>query len=174
MDRRIPKTEKQLVLVNTHFLDPGYVFFTHENVTIRTVLGSCVAVTMWDRRLRCGGMNHFLYPIVTERFDATPKYGNVAVAVLIKLLREAGSRPRDIEAQIIGGAFPRTERGTNIGLENVKVARRMLAKRDIAVMSEDIGGMLGRKVIFDIGTGEVAVLKVHRLRNVDWVRRIRE
>jgi chemotaxis protein CheD len=173
MDRRIPN-DRKLVLVDTHFLEPGYVFFTQESVTIRTVLGSCVAVTMWDRRLRCGGMNHFLYPIVFEKNQATPKYGNVAVSVLIRLMLDAGCKVHDIEAQIIGGAFPKNDRGTNIGLENVKVARRLLAKRGISVLSEDIGGILGRKLVFDIGTGEVAVLKVHRLRRNDWVKRVRD
>lgn len=173
MDRRVPYNQK-LVLVETHFLEPGYVYFTPEAVTIRTVLGSCVAVTMWDRRLRCGGMNHFLYPLVYEKNEATPKYGNVAVSVLIKLMLDAGCKPHDIEAQIVGGAFPRTDRGLNIGLENVKVARRLLAKRGIMVISEDIGGVLGRKMVFDVGTGEVAVLKVHRLRRNDWVKRVRD
>jgi len=172
MERRIPR-EQKLVLVSSRFLDPGYVYFTRDAVSIRAVLGSCVSITMWDRRLRCGGMNHYLYPSVLTRMQATPKYGNVAIAVLIKLMLEAGCKPRDIEAQIIGGAFPRSERGTNVGLENVRVARRFLAKRGIGVVSEDTGGSLGRKVIFDVGTGEVAVLKVHRLRRVDWVKRIR-
>lgn len=57
-------------------------------------------------------------------------------------------------------------------MENVRVARRILARRGISVVSEDVGGSLGRKVIFDISNGEIAVLKIRQVRRSDWILRL--
>lgn len=162
----------QIEVPGTEFINPGYIYFSREGSLIRSVLGSCVAVCIWDRRLRYGGIGHFLYPSTHRRQLATAKYGNVSTPVLLKMFKEAGSRQCDLEAQIIGGAFPRRERGTNVGMENVRIARRILARRGISVVSEDVGGSLGRKVIFDVSSGEIAVLKVRQVRRSDWILRL--
>jgi chemotaxis protein CheD len=41
-------------------------------------------------------------------------------------------------------------------------------REGIRVVSEDTGGEKGRKIVFNTGTNEVAVLKVDRLRKGDW------
>jgi len=38
----------------------GTVFAAREPTVIETLLGSCVAVCLWDPETRVGGMNHFL------------------------------------------------------------------------------------------------------------------
>jgi len=152
-----------------YYLEPGFVCFSRSPVQIRTVLGSCVAVCLWDRRLHCGGMNHFLYPRARERRAATPKHGNAAVTALVRLMDEAGCRRQDLVAQILGGGRYANGRSTGLGDENVRVARQALQRRGIRIVSEDTGGLMGRKVIFDTATGHVAVLKVHRLRGSDWI-----
>ena len=53
----------------------------------------------------------------------------------------------------------------------MSVARRALSRRGIRVASEDVGGSLGRKIVFDTGSGQVAVLKVRNIRKSDWVSR---
>jgi chemotaxis protein CheD len=79
-----------------------------------------------------------------------------------------GSKKKNLEAQIFGGAYNRVASFKDVGRENVRVARRILARQGIRVVSEDIGGEKGRKVIFDSVKNEVAVLKVDRLRKGDW------
>ena len=154
---------------NAYFLQPGYIYFSKGEGCVRTVVGSCVSVCLWDKTLRFGGMNHFLHPRTREPGEATPRFGNVATAALIRMMEEAGCQRRDIVAQILGGAFPEWAKGKNIGAENVRAARDTLGKKGILVASEDVGGCLGRKIVFDTRTGQLVVLKVQDLRSDDWI-----
>ncbi len=150
------------------YLEPGHIYFSKEAAVVRTVLGSCVAVCLWDRRLKYGGMSHYLYPSTQKAEEATPKYGNVAITALVRMMESAGCRRKDIKAQILGGAQSEDTRPFLKNTDNVRVAREMLTRKRIKIVSEDVGGTMGRKVILDLGTGEIAVLKVHKIRQTDW------
>jgi chemotaxis protein CheD len=157
-----------LIRVSTYYIEPGYVYFSRQPATLRTVVGSCVAVCLYDRVLTMGGMNHYLKPKVHDKGKATPTFGNVAIPALLRMMEEAGSRRSDIVAQILGGSAPEGATHPGIGEQNVTVARQVLARQGIRVIGEDTGGSIGRKIIFDTGTGEIAVLRVQKLRSSDW------
>lgn len=151
-----------------YFLEPGYIYFSKTASAVRTVVGSCVAVCLWDTVLKYGGVSHFLYPSTRDHKKATPQYGNVATVALLRIMEESGCHRDDLTAQILGGAHLEGTNGVSIGEKNVKVARAVLAQRGIDIVSEDIGGTMGRKIIFDTGRGELAVLKVQKIRDSDW------
>ena len=138
-------------------------------VVITSVLGSCVSVCLWDKKLKIGGMNHFLFPRSDGCDKLTSKYGNVATLVLIRMLVKEGSEVENLEAQIFGGGYPKKNAKENMGEENVNIARSILGRSRIPIVSEDVGGRLGRKIMFDTQTGHVAVLKVRNIRKSDWV-----
>lgn len=152
-----------------YYLKPGFLFLTREETVIYTVLGSCVAVCLWDRQNRIGAMNHFLYPRTADPAQATTRYGNVAVLTLIRLMLAEGVSREGLEGQIFGGGTPGTSRPEeDIGPQNVQVARKILQQQGIPITSEDVGGGKGRKLIYNTGTNEAVVLKVDRLREEDW------
>ena len=151
-----------------YFLKPGFIYLPAKPTAISTVLGSSVAVSLWDRSLKIGGMNHFLYPCADTRDKATAQYGNVAVITLIRMMKSNGADLSKVQAQIFGGAFNPKESNRNVGKENLKAARSILNEFRIKIVSEDIGGELGRKVVFNTATCEIVILKVDRLRNSDW------
>jgi chemotaxis protein CheD len=114
-------------------------------------------------------MNHFLMPVTRDPSQATARYGNVATAALINYMVEAGSHKGDLLAQIVGGGRPdHLPSVRDIGSENADIALKVLKRKRVRVVSSDIGGSMGRKVVFDTATGNVAVLKVHQLRESDW------
>lgn len=154
----------------SYYLEPGYIYFSRKAVSIRTVVGSCVAVCLWDRALKYGGMNHFLHPSILEPDKATPRYGNVATAALIRIMEQAGCKREDMLAQILGGGAPEGVTGEHLGMRNVQAARDVLHRKSIRIVAEDTGGLVGRKVVFDTGSGQLAVLKVHTIRESDWLR----
>lgn len=154
--------------VFNYFLHPGYIFVASKPTVISLVLGSCVSVCLYDRRRKTGGMNHFMYPFTAEKDKATARYGNVSTLALIQMMLEDGSKPEDIQAQIVGGAYNPEISVKNIGMENVMIARKVLSRKRISVISEDIGGGLGRKVVFNTQNNELAIIKVEKLRNDDW------
>ena len=160
---------KELGARGSFYLEPGYMFCLKKPGTLHAVVGACVVVCLWDIRLRFGGMNHFLYPSTHDPAQATPKYGNVATLGLIRLMEQAGCRKEDMVAQILGGAAPRNREDHDLGIRNATAAREVLRRKGIFVGSEDIGGTMGRKIVFDTATGHVMILKVHRIRQEDWL-----
>ena len=163
----------EVVKRSKYFLEPGYIYCASEPASVHTVVGSCVAVCVWDRRLHIGGINHFLYPGTSERSEATACYGNVATMALLGMMEEAGCRRHNLLAQILGGAARMTHPGESLGRENVEAARAVLRKRRVTICSEDVGGNMGRKIVFDTVTGHVGVLKVFDLRKEDWITDVR-
>jgi chemotaxis protein CheD len=151
-----------------YFLKPGFIYVAAEPAVISTVLGSSVAVSLYDRKRRTGGMNHFRYPMATERGAATALYGNAAVLALLDMMISNGSKLKHLEAQIIGGAYNPELSSEDVGRHSIRVARRILGKRGVRVVSEDAGGSKGRKVVMNTSNGELVVVKVDRLRAGDW------
>ncbi len=153
-----------------YFLRPGYIFVPGKPTLISVVLGSCVAVSLWDRKLEYGGMNHFLYPRVADPDKGTAQYGNVATRTLIGLFLGSGSRVENLEAQILGGASQGDGGGDRavIPQQNIDVARSLVQDRGIRIASQDVGGNKGRKAIYNSQTNELIVIRVERLRESDW------
>ncbi len=161
-------TNKALEVYRYH-LEPGGVFACGEPAMVSAVLGTCVAVCLHDRRLKIGGMNHFLYPKAKVFTEPTIEHGIVAIPALIRQMRKQGSRLEDMEAQIFGGGeCPGLADSGGLGLKNVKMARKILKKNGIKVVSEDVGGLKGRRLIFHTGTNEALIMKTHRIRRGDY------
>ncbi len=151
-----------------YFLQPGYIVVPESFVSISTVIGSGVSICIYDKQNRIGGMNHFQLPYMAAKGKTTALYGNVSTMALIKMMLGHGSGEKYFEAQIFGGAYNPEKTDKDIGRENIEIARKILLKSKISVISEDTGGEKGRKVVFNTTTNEVAVLKVDSLRNADW------
>ncbi len=152
----------------SYFLEPGYIFIPAKPAVISTVLGSCVAVCIYDKKRKVAGVNHFQLPFIREKQSATARYGNVATYALIHMMIDDGSKLKYLEAQIFGGAYDPKVSRKNIGRENIVVARKILRKNRVRIVSEDVGGEKGRKIVFDTTANEIAVLRVDRLRKKDW------
>lgn len=152
--------------MSEYFLHPGYICTADDGKVIKTVLGSCVAVCLWDRVKKTGGMNHYVYPR-SSKSERTAKYGDLSLPYMLKMILRAGSKKEDLIAHIIGGA-DNLSLSTKIGEQNYKLARKFLEKHKIHVASEDVGGSIGKKVVFDTSTGEVLIHKCMKIRESDW------
>lgn len=144
-----------------HFLYPGAIFAEPHGYQISTVLGSCVAVCLWDRIVRRGGMNHMMLPLWNGEGLATPKYGNIAMEKLLAKVQSIGCHREHLVAKVFGGA---NVSGTGlesfmVGDRNIMLALQMLEELKIAVVARDVGGRVGRKIIMNTETGVVLVAK---------------
>ncbi|MEO5933262.1 MAG: chemotaxis protein CheD [Duganella sp.] len=141
------------------FLMPGDYFVGDERYRVRTLLGSCVSVTLWHPSLRIGAMSHFLLPGTGHRkaHDKPGMYGDDAMRLLLEGLARHGAEPGRCQAKIFGGGamFPRNDKVRDIGQENGDFARRMLHEHGIHVVSESLFGEGHRQLIFTIRSGEV-------------------
>ncbi len=151
-----------------YLIDPGYIYVTEEPTQISAVLGSSVAVCIYDRKRKIGGMNHFRFPSLPPKEKPTARFGDVSTHALVRMLLKEGSVSRNLEAQVFGGAHNSAVSGRNIGRENVSVARRILGAERVRIVAEDVEGEKGRKIVYNTSTNEIALLKVDRLRQSDW------
>lgn len=155
-------------LSESYFIRPGFIYLASEATVISAVVGSGVSVCLFDRKSRVGSMSHFTLPQVTNPKESTAIYGNVSTYTLIRMMFRNGSHKKHMEAQIIGGAFNPDVSDIDIGGQNIRIARSILQKAGIRIVSEDVGGAKGRKIVFDTAANEIAVMKVDRLRQEDW------
>jgi chemotaxis protein CheD len=95
----------------------------------------------------------------------TPRYGNVAIPLLVDKLKEHGCQQSRLVAKIFGGAsmWQNHENTFSVGDRNTSFARRFLAELKIPIQGADVGGDFGRKVIFETGSG-VVLLRRNRGR----------
>jgi chemotaxis protein CheD len=47
-------------------------------------------------------------------------------------------------------------------------ATKVLTNKQVRIISEDVGGRRGRKIVFNTTTNEIGVFKVDKLRKGDW------
>ena len=140
----------------THYLFPGTIFVHKDQHLVTTVLGSCVAVCIWHAKAGVGGVNHYLLPLWNGEGLPTPKYGNVAIPRLIEKIRRIAGEG-ELIAKVFGGAsmWARSEGALAVGERNVELAFNVLEEEKIKIISQDVWGEMGRKIIFDTKTGSV-------------------
>jgi len=141
------------------YLHPGQLFASAEPLAISTILGTCVAVCLWDEEQRVGGMNHFLLPHVVSGALASPRFGNIACHRLLERVLALGARQQNLVAKVFGGCTPAhaTPSTRNLGARNVELAIEVMRSERIPLVARDVGGPTGRKIVFDLADGAVWV-----------------
>jgi chemotaxis protein CheD len=144
------------------FLQPGEYFVSDAEYQMRTMLGSCVSITLWHPIKRIGAMSHFLLPsrgasAQGESLDA--RYGDEAVLLMLGELKQMGIGPGQCQAKVFGGGnmFPdHVHAGAiNVGRRNGEAALELLSHHGIPVVSESLFGIGHRQIIFDVSNGDV-------------------
>lgn len=145
------------------YLHPGQLHAAAEPTEVTTVLGSCVAVCLWDPEARIGGVNHYTLPLPPGGDRRSPRFAEGAIEVLLEQVLSLGGVKRHLRAKVCGGGGSLgggRMSGRSLGLENVEVARERLTALGIPILAEDVGGARGRKLIFQTDTG------------IAWVKRL--
>jgi chemotaxis protein CheD len=151
---------------NSTFIHVGQIHVDVAPASISTILGSCVAVCLYDRKSGIGGMNHYLLPFWNGNSLQSPKFGNIAIPKLIESMLERGVDIKNMEAKIFGGASMNISASSNmmIGEKNILVAREILKEYRIPIVAEDVGRENGRKIQFNLQNAKVLLkytIKVH-------------
>jgi chemotaxis protein CheD len=135
-------------------------------VKIRTLLGSCVGVVLYDRAFKVGGLAHIVLPAAPGSVDHPGKYADTAIPGMIadfdrRLVGMAKSR---LVAKLVGGASmfqisatTGANLGLNIGQRNRDAIEQILAGLRIPIVARDLGGESGRRLTFDTASGIVTV-----------------
>jgi chemotaxis protein CheD len=134
------------------------ISFPDEPTEIISMVGSSVAVTIFDRELKIGGVLHFLQPTWNGFGIKNIKYGDVGTEQIIKEFLKKGSKPENLIANIVGGAVI-GECGDDIptGLKNVRSAKKILGNYDVAIDVVEVGKEKSRHIKFHSRTGVLTI-----------------
>lgn len=126
-------------------------------------LGSCVGITLYDRRTKIVGLAHIMLPsskIATSAFNRA-KFADTGIEDLVNEMRNLGSNQRDIVAKIAGGAqmfvFASTNHIMKVGFRNSEATKGILENMEIPIIAEDTGGNHGRTIEIDSENGRLMI-----------------
>lgn len=156
---------KSIIADHRHnpFLKPGEVIISPDPILVSTVLGSCVAVTMFCPETGIGAICHAMLP-VNLKLDDNFLYVDTAIRHLHhKMLKHAGGGNLVVKlfggAQVLsgvhGGGFKQS-----VGEQNILQATRTLEQLGLLIAKSDVGGKVGRKLFFSMKTGDVYLRKL--------------
>lgn len=145
---------------------PGeYYVTTQKNIILSTILGSCVSVCLHDPVNQVSGINHIMisskaqYKISNDSLDT--KYGIHAMEVLVNEMIKKGAQRSFIQAKVFGGGKVLLKGSNSIAYNNIVFALSYLENEDISVLSQDTGGLHGRKIFFFTSNFKVYLKRIY-------------
>ena len=166
------RARKATFLMHALYLKPGEYYLGDHPTKVTTVLGSCVAVSMYHRPSGLAAICHAVAPDC----DATascpsgcPKlqrYVRCMIPAMVHAFSSRGVSPANIETKLFGGAAMidgdnRRDPGKLVGAQNIAAAREVIQQCGLVLKSSDVGGRVGRKIIFETATGDILLKRLH-------------
>ncbi len=148
------------------FLKPGELFTSEGPARIKTVLGSCLGITIRAPRLGFAAIAHCLLPhagasLGAITHDEALRYVDTTLEIILAEFAARGAALEDMEVKLFGGsdglAWSGAVSGYRVGSRNVEAAKTILAAHALRVAARDVGGSRGRVIEFDTETGDVLV-----------------
>ncbi|NQT24966.1 chemotaxis protein CheD [candidate division KSB1 bacterium] len=141
-----------------------------EPIVLKTVVGSCIALCLWDPKVRIGGMAHIVMPKKNGDVDAPiGKYADTGVRSLLKQMTQNGANISRLHAMCIGGAsmfMQSGKNGSSIGSRNVEAVKQELQVLGIEITTEAVGGIMGRKVSMNCNDGSITITTLQQ--RIQW------
>ena len=149
---------------------PGEFYVTREQELVSTVLGSCVSACIRDVSLGVGGMNHFMLPVdrsaKLDENSESARYGNYAMEMLINGILKAGGLKKNLEVKIFGGGRVLSSMSSiDVGEQNIAFIKGYVELEKLTVVTEDVGDIYPRKILYFPQTGRVLMKKLRKVHN---------
>lgn len=152
-----------------YFLNPGQLIVTSKEMPVVTILGSCVAITVFSPEKKTGAIFHALLPehrhkskVISNSPPVSPDsdYVDYAFYYVLEKFRQKGINLKTAKFMLFGGgdvinSLSSSSTRTSIGFQNINMAKKLIQEEGISLHGEDIGGKNGRKLIFLPHEGKV-------------------
>lgn len=158
-----PPPRPPIALPETKNILPGQWHFGSSG-TLRTLLGSCVAVTLWHPQRGIGGMCHYLLPGRVRRAGEPldGRFGDEALELLVQEIRKRGTQPQDYHAHLYGGADTLPDAMNvkfNVGERNIEQGWSLLDQHGFQLQGVDVGDTVPRTVTLQLPQGLVTMTR---------------
>lgn len=139
-----------------HFLYPAALYASKTPALVTTILGTCVAVCLYDPATKIGGINHYMLAQWEGSGTPSAKWGDVAIRKLLEKMLHLGASKPSLQARVYGGLCRKAGGDAfNIGSKNIAMAKTYLAQLQIPIVAMDVGGHSPRKLTFQTHSGMV-------------------
>ena len=166
-------TSLQDVGLDKVYLKPGELYIGEGPTRVITVLGSCVSVTMFSKRLSIGAICHGAMPHCRKRrgchevCEEAFKFVDCSIHYMLGKMRGYGCADSEFEVKLFGGADTLSSKKENtIGSMNVKMALDIISEEHLRIIAADVGDSFGRKIIFLTHTGDVYLKRLKDTREI--------
>jgi chemotaxis receptor (MCP) glutamine deamidase CheD len=134
----------------------GGVFVSKDSARVRTLVGSCIAVCMYDPIAGVGGMNHFMLPR-GDREGNPARFGAESMELLIDGLLQNGAKRDRLRAKVFGAS--RVLAGTYHDIPGINIAfiREYMHTAQIPILAEKLGANRALQIAFETHTGRAFV-----------------
>lgn len=147
--------------MKTLFIKSGQWAVVRPGTEIRTDLGSCIALCLWDPEQRLGGMNHYVLPGSPDDPAADGNSGRYANEALLRQMLREGASLRALRGAVVGGGSLSPQGDPfRIGCSNAAEAERLLADYGIPLTYRRVGGPISRHVTLDAGSGLLSIREI--------------
>ncbi|MGD0229399.1 MAG: chemotaxis protein CheD [Syntrophorhabdales bacterium] len=144
------------------FLKPGECYLGQKHALVSTVLGSCISVTMFSDALRTGAICHALLPMNAAPQDVNMfRYVDSSIYSMLRYFDAMGVGKGALKVKVFGGAdlLP-SLRDRTVGRANIERAVAIVRSENLELVTSDVGGFQGRKIIFNTLTGSVFLKRI--------------
>lgn len=136
-----------------------------DSILVAPNLGSCLGISIYDSKLKIGGLIHCLLPLsksdLVKAKEKPCTYVDTGVTHLLEILFAKGAKKQDLNLVVAGGASINDQNNVfEIGKKNITVLRKILWKNDILIKAQDVEANYSRTISLHVGSGEVW-LKTH-------------
>ena len=160
--------------LKTVYLRPGEIYIARDEPTmVTTVLGSCISVSMFNRRLNVAAICHGLLPRCRDKkvCDGTcfegSRYVECSIRHMLSRFLSFGIHRSEIQVKLFGGSDMfelKSPASISVGKQNIEIAMKVIGDEGLTLVSSDVGGPLGRKILFHTQTGEVLLKRQKEIK----------
>lgn len=129
-----------------------------DNGVLRTFLGSCIGLALYDGRHRVAGLAHVVLPRSQGETDLPGKFVDTAVPMLLREMKRLVGGTILPTARIVGGAnMFATNAVRTIGQQNIEASELVLGEMEIPIVGRHCGGEKGRRMTVNTTSGLITI-----------------
>ena len=144
-------------------------------VILKSLLGSCVAVILYDKINRVGGLAHIFLPkkSMNPKNEVHPdsRYADTAVPRLLSEVLQIGAEKRNLVAYMVGGnkvlTVKKASSGPTVAEQNIIASQEAIAKENLFMINLGVSKDTGSKVKINLSTGDIEVLEIKKYDQIE-------
>ncbi len=140
-----------------------------KNEILNAYLGTCVGLSLCDKKARVGGLIHILLPEPggNDYLGKPVNYAITGLPIFIKELHKLGSEISRLEATLAGGALvgdiSKADIELDIGGRTVEVTERILRNAGICIIRRETGGFFSCRLSLNLDTMESIIHPIYNM-----------